>query len=210
MRGSHLVDLLVDQSIQERGGEAHIRVKAGHEQPSLPGRRPPARHELLAGGPGLVLIAGDEFGSLGGLPGSDSLLLVPQGVVQNFSAYKTASLLQPTTASTPVKDAEGNPVLDEHGQPKTETSAVTEQTLPMGPAAAQVAIKQLGTNGGGFFNVNSAHPFENPTPWTNFLEMISILLISSALCYTFGKMVGDTRQGWAVLAAMMIILVVGV
>ena len=80
----------------------------------------------------------------------------------------------------------------------------------MGPAAGQVAIKQLGTNGGGFFNVNSAHPFENPTPWTNFLEMISILLISSALCYTFGKMVGDTRQGWAVLAAMMIILVVGV
>src|SRR5437762_4366233 len=139
-----------------------------------------------------------------------ALLLVSQGVVQNFSAYKTVSLLQPTTASTPVKDAEGNPVLDEHGQPKTETSAVTEQTLPMGPAAAQVAIKQLGTNGGGFFNVNSAHPFENPTPWTNFLEMISILLISSALCYTFGKMVGDTRQGWAVLAAMMIILVVGV
>src|SRR5712692_8235523 len=139
-----------------------------------------------------------------------ALALVPQGVVQNFSAYKTVSLLQPTTASTPVKDAEGNPVLDEQGQPKTETSTVTKQTLPMGPAAAQAAIKQLGTNGGGFFNVNSAHPFENPTPWTHFLEMISILLISSALCYTFGKMVGDARQGWAVLAAMMFILVVGV
>jgi potassium-transporting ATPase potassium-binding subunit len=139
-----------------------------------------------------------------------AVLLVSQGVVQNFSAYKTAVLLQPTTAAVPVNDAAGNPVLDAHGRPKTETVTVTEQTLPMGPAASQVAIKQLGTNGGGFFNVNSAHPFENPTPWTNFLEMISILLISSALCYTFGKMVGDTRQGWAVLAAMMIILVIGI
>src|SRR5207245_2170803 len=138
------------------------------------------------------------------------LMLVSQGVVQNFSAYKTVPLVQATTATTPVKDAEGNPVLDEKGQPRTETSPVTEQTLPMGPAASQVAIKQLGTNGGGFFNVNSAHPFENPTPWTNFLEMISILLISSALCYTFGQMVGDTRQGWAVLAAMLVVLVVGI
>ncbi len=139
-----------------------------------------------------------------------ALALVSQGVVQNIGAYKTVSLIQATTATTPVKDAEGNPVLDENGQAKSETSTVTEQVLPMGPAASQVAIKQLGTNGGGFFNVNSAHPFENPTPWTNFLEMISILLISSALCYTFGQMVGDTRQGWAVLAAMMIILVVGI
>ena len=138
------------------------------------------------------------------------LMLVSQGVVQNFSAYKTVPLVQATTATTLVKDAEGNPVLDEKGQPRTETSPVTEQTLPMGPAASQVAIKQLGTNGGGFFNVNSAHPFENPTPWTNFLEMISILLISSALCYTFGQMVGDTRQGWAVLAAMLVVLVVGI
>jgi K+-transporting ATPase ATPase A chain len=138
------------------------------------------------------------------------LALVSQGVVQSFSPYKTVSLVQATTATTPVKDAEGNPVLDESGQPKTDTSTVTEQALPMGPVASQVAIKQLGTNGGGFFNVNSAHPFENPTPWTNFLEMISILLISSALCYTFGQMVGDTRQGWAVLAAMVVILVIGI
>ncbi|MBL8179037.1 MAG: potassium-transporting ATPase subunit KdpA [Bryobacterales bacterium] len=79
------------------------------------------------------------------------------------------------------------------------------QVLPMGPAASQVAIKQLGTNGGGFFNVNSAHPFENPTPLTNFLEMLAIVLIPAALCYTFGKMVGDTRQGWALLAAMMVL-----
>ncbi len=84
---------------------------------------------------------------------------------------------------------------------------VTEQTLPMGPAASQIAIKQLGTNGGGFFNVNSAHPFENPTPLSNFLEMLAILLIPAALCYTFGEMVGDTRQGWALLAAMLVIFV---
>ena len=117
-----------------------------------------------------------------------ALLLVSQGVVQTFSQYKTAALLQPTT------DANGN--------------AVTQQVLAVGPAASQIAIKQLGTNGGGFFNANSAHPFENPTPFSNFLEMLSILLIPAALCYTFGKMVGDTRQGWAILAAMTIIFVV--
>ena len=136
-----------------------------------------------------------------------ALVLVSQGVVQNFSAYQTATLVQPTTVTTPVKDADGNPVLDEQGQPKTETSPVTEQTLPMGPAASQIAIKQLGTNGGGFFNVNSAHPYENPTPLSNFFEMLAILLIGAALCYTFGQMVGDTRQGWAVLAAMTVIFV---
>jgi K+-transporting ATPase ATPase A chain len=117
-----------------------------------------------------------------------ALVLVSQGVVQTFSQYKTAAFLQPTT------DANGN--------------AVTQQILAVGPAASQVAIKQLGTNGGGFFNANSAHPFENPTPLSNFLEMLSILLIPAALCYTFGKMVGDTRQGWAILAAMTIIFVV--
>src|SRR5262249_15620127 len=82
-----------------------------------------------------------------------ALVLVWQGSVQNFSAYKTVTLVQPTTATTPVKDDDGNPILDESGQPKTETTTVTEQTLPMGPAASQIAIKQLGTNGGGFFNV---------------------------------------------------------
>jgi K+-transporting ATPase ATPase A chain len=136
-----------------------------------------------------------------------AVVLVSQGVIQNFSGYRNVPLLQPTTATTPVKDADGNPVLDDSGQPKTETAPVTEQTLPMGPAASQIAIKQLGTNGGGFFNVNSAHPYENPTPLTNFLEMLSILVISGALCYTFGQMVGDTRQGWAVLAAMIVIFV---
>ncbi len=137
-------------------------------------------------------------------PSCLALLQVSQGVVQNFSAYKTVPLLQATSVTTPVKDADGNPVLDEKGEAKTETTAVTEQTLPMGPASSQIAIKQLGTNGGGFFNVNSAHPYENPTPLSNFVEMLAILLIAAALCYTFGQMVGDTRQGWAVLAAMTV------
>jgi potassium-transporting ATPase potassium-binding subunit len=116
-----------------------------------------------------------------------AIVLVSQGAVQNFNSYQTVTLLQPTA------DAGGK--------------AVTQQVLPMGPAASQIAIKQLGTNGGGFFNVNSAHPFENPTPLSNFLEALSILLIPAALCYTFGKMIGDTRQGWAILAAMTVIFV---
>jgi K+-transporting ATPase ATPase A chain len=116
-----------------------------------------------------------------------ALILVSQGVVQTFSQYKTVALLQPTT------DANGN--------------TVTQQILAVGPAASQIAIKQLGTNGGGFFNVNSAHPFENPTPLSNFFETLSLLVIPAALCYTFGKMVGDTRQGWAILAVMTIIFV---
>ena len=137
-----------------------------------------------------------------------SVVLVSQGMVQTFSDYKKVKLLQPVTYDNPVVDANGQPVLDEKGQPKTEKVTATEQLLAVGPAASQVAIKQLGTNGGGFFNVNSAHPFENPTPFSNFLEMLAILLIPGALCYTFGRMVGDTRQGWAVLAAMVIVLVV--
>ena len=116
-----------------------------------------------------------------------ALVLVSQGVVQNLSPYATVSMLEPTADTSGAK--------------------VSEQVIALGPAASQVAIKQLGTNGGGFFNVNSAHPLENPTPLSNFLEMLSILLIAAALCYTFGVMVGDTRQGWALLAAMTIILV---
>jgi K+-transporting ATPase ATPase A chain len=137
-----------------------------------------------------------------------SIVLVSQGMVQTFSEYTKVKLLQPVTYDQPVTDTNGRPVLDEKGQPKTEKLTVTEQILAVGPAASQVAIKQIGTNGGGFFNVNSAHPFENPTPLANFLEMLAILLIPGALCYTFGMMVRDTRQGWAVLAAMLIVLVV--
>jgi K+-transporting ATPase ATPase A chain len=120
-----------------------------------------------------------------------SLLLVSQGVVQNFRGAVEVPLLQSTEVVTPAKD----------GQPeKRET--VSTQSLPQGPAASQIAIKQLGTNGGGFFNVNSAHPFENPTPLSNFVEVISILLIPAGLCFTFGRLVNDPRQGWAIYAAM--------
>jgi K+-transporting ATPase ATPase A chain len=117
-----------------------------------------------------------------------SVALVSQGVVQTINAYQTVKLLQP------IQDSNGN--------------QVTSQVLAVGPAASQIAIKQLGTNGGGFFNTNSAHPFENPTPLSNFLEMLAILLIPASLCYTFGVMVGDTRQGWALLSAMTIVLLV--
>lgn len=134
-----------------------------------------------------------------------AIVLVSQGVVQNFKPYQTASLLQPTSYEQPKLGEDGQPLKDADGKAIMETIVVTEQTLPMGPAASQIAIKQLGTNGGGFFNVNSAHPFENPTPLSNLLEVLSILVISAALCYTFGVMVGDTRQGWALLAAMTIV-----
>jgi K+-transporting ATPase ATPase A chain len=117
-----------------------------------------------------------------------AVILVSQGVVQTLSGSQEVALVQST------QDASGQ--------------AVNQQVIAVGPAAAQVAIKQLGTNGGGFFSTNSAHPFENPTPLSNFLEMLAILLIPAALCYTFGKMVGDTRKGWALLAVMTIIFVV--
>ncbi|NPU84004.1 MAG: potassium-transporting ATPase subunit KdpA [Syntrophaceae bacterium] len=114
-----------------------------------------------------------------------SLLLVSQGVVQSLAPSVHVPLLQP---------------FRDHGG-----RMVAEQVIPLGPAASQVAIKQIGTNGGGFFGANSAHPLENPTPVSNFMELLAILLLPAALCYTFGRMVGDTRQGWAILAAMLII-----
>ena len=120
-----------------------------------------------------------------------AIVLASQGVVQSFGAYRTAELIEPLTVQVS----------------QTGSRRVTEQVIPLGPAASQIAIKQLGTNGGGFFNVNSAHPLENPTPLTNFLEVLAILLIPAALCYTFGRMVGDRRQGWALLAAMLVIFV---
>ncbi len=136
-----------------------------------------------------------------------AVVLVSQGVVQTFAGYPKAAVVQPVEYDEPVVDKDGKPVLDAKGQPTTKKAKLTEQVIAVGPAASQVAIKQLGTNGGGFFNVNSAHPFENPTPLSNFLEVLSILVISGALCYTFGVMVGDTRQGWIVLAAMTIMFV---
>jgi K+-transporting ATPase ATPase A chain len=136
-----------------------------------------------------------------------ALVLVSQGVVQSFAPYETATLVEPVVIQVPATNVDGAPRLDAAGAPVLKKQTITSQTLPLGPAASQVAIKQLGTNGGGFFNVNSAHPFENPTPLANFLEVLAILLISAALCYTFGVMVNDRRQGWAVLVAMLVIFV---
>jgi K+-transporting ATPase ATPase A chain len=136
-----------------------------------------------------------------------AVILAAQGVVQSFAPYQKASLVEPVVIQVPAVNGDGSPQLDAIGAPVMKDETITEQTLPLGPAASQVAIKQLGTNGGGFFNVNSAHPFENPTPLTNFLEVLAILLIPAALCYTFGSMVDDKRQGWALLAAMLVIFV---
>ncbi|MBT0653529.1 potassium-transporting ATPase subunit KdpA [Geomobilimonas luticola] len=127
-----------------------------------------------------------------------ALVLVSQGVIQNFSPYKTVALVQPVTYDKPKLDDKGNPV--------TESVTAKDVTIPMGPVASQEAIKELGTNGGGFFNANSAHPFENPTPLTNMVEILLILLIPFSLTYTFGAMVGNTRQGWTLLGVMLLIL----
>ena len=136
-----------------------------------------------------------------------AVVLVSQGVVQTFDPYATANVVQATRYEVPETDKDGKPVLDDKGQPKMKKAILTEQVIAVGPAASQIAIKQLGTNGGGFFNVNSSHPFENPTAPANFLELLAILVISAALCHTFGVMVKDTRQGWTVLAAMTVIFV---
>ena len=136
-----------------------------------------------------------------------AVVLVSQGVVQSFAPYRQVSLVEPATIQVPATDDTGAVIADAAGRPMLRDQSVTEQTVPLGPAASQVAIKQLGTNGGGFYNVNSAHPLENPTPLSNFLQVLAILMIPAALCYTFGRMVGDTRQGWAVLAAMLVIFV---
>jgi potassium-transporting ATPase potassium-binding subunit len=136
-----------------------------------------------------------------------ALVLVSQGVIENFSAYKDVSTVEALTYQQPKRDAAGNPVKDAAGKPVQETLTTHTQTLPMGPIASQESIKELGTNGGGFLNANSAHPYENPTALSNLLEMLAILLIPASLTYTFGRMVGDTRQGWAVLAAMAILFV---
>jgi K+-transporting ATPase ATPase A chain len=125
-----------------------------------------------------------------------AIALMGQGVIQNFDAYKEVSTLQPTTYST----------ANEAGQLINQTT--NTQTLAMGPVASQEAIKMIGTNGGGFFNTNSAHPFENPTPLSNFLQMLAIFLIPAGLCFAFGMMVGDRRQGWAIFSAMAIVFVV--
>lgn len=136
-----------------------------------------------------------------------SLALVSQGVVQTFSEHATVNLMETLEFDQPKLGDDGQPLKDAQGQPVTEKATTREQMIAVGPAASQIAIKQLGTNGGGFFNVNSAHPFENPTPLANFLEVLAIFLIPAGLCFTFGIYIGDRRQGVAIYAAMTIIFV---
>jgi len=137
-----------------------------------------------------------------------AVFFVSQGVIQNFDAYKDVTTLEVTKYDNPKLDAAGQPIKDEKGNAVTEPATTQTQSLPMGPVASQEAIKMLGTNGGGFFNANSAHPFENPTPLANFFQMLLIFLIPGALCVTFGRMVGDSRQGWTIFAAMSLIFLV--
>jgi K+-transporting ATPase ATPase A chain len=137
-----------------------------------------------------------------------SVFLMGQGVVQNFSAYQDVQLLDPVAYSAPKQGADGQPLKDAKGEPVMENLIAKTQTIAMGPVASQEAIKMLGTNGGGFFNANSAHPYENPTPLSNFMQMLSIFLIPAGLCFAFGRMVGDPRQGIALLAAMCLIFIV--
>ncbi len=138
-----------------------------------------------------------------------SVFLVSQGMIQNFKPYDTAQLINPYTAQVAKKDADGQEVKDAQGNPVMEERKVETQTIPQGPMASQVAIKMLGTNGGGFVNANAAHPFENPTPLSNFLQMLSIFLIPSGLTYYLGRTVKNQRHGWAVWAAMAAIFLVG-
>jgi len=135
-----------------------------------------------------------------------ALVLVSQGVVQNLRPYDTAKLVEPM--QIPKVGPDGKPVLDSQGKPAMDT--VTDQTIAQGPVASQEFIKEFGTNGGGFFNANSAHPFENPTPLTNLIEMFAIFAIGSGLTYTLGRMTGSQRHGWAVWAAMTILFLAGV
>ncbi len=138
-----------------------------------------------------------------------ALALVSQGVVQNLKPYTTAQLVEKQTIEVDKKDEAGNVITKPDGTTAKETQTVDTQTIAQGPAASQIAIKQLGTNGGGFFNVNSAHPFENPTPFSNFLEMFSILAISAGFTYTLGRMVNSQKHGWAVFAAMAVLFFAG-
>ncbi len=139
-----------------------------------------------------------------------AMIFVQQGTIQNFDAYQSVQTLEATDYQTPRLGQDGQPVNDDKGQPVMEAQRTTTQTLAMGPIASQEAIKMLGTNGGGFLNANSAHPYENPTPLTNLLQMMAIFLIPAALCMTFGQWVGDWRQGAAVLSAMTVLFVAGV
>jgi K+-transporting ATPase ATPase A chain len=139
-----------------------------------------------------------------------ALLLVSQGVIQNLRPYDTATLVEPQTIEVDKKDAAGNVLTNADGTNQKETKPVTQQVIAQGPVASQEFIKELGTNGGGFFNTNSAHPFENPTPFTNFIELLAIFTIGGGLTYALGRMTGSPKHGWAVLAAMVVLFLAGV
>jgi len=138
-----------------------------------------------------------------------ALFLVQQGVLQNFDASKDVQTIEVVKYQTPKLGADGQPTKDDKGEPVMEDQSSDKQLLPMGPVASQEAIKMLGTNGGGFFNANSAHPYENPTPLSNFVQMLSIFLIPAALCFTFGRMVQDPRQGWTIFVVMSLLFLAG-
>jgi len=139
-----------------------------------------------------------------------ALFLVSQGMIQNFKGYETVQLAEPFTMQAPRKDATGQEMKDGKGNPVMEDQKFETQTIPQGPVASQVAIKMLGTNGGGFFNANASHPYENPTPLSNFIQMLSIFLIPSGLTYYLGRMVRNQRHGWAVWTAMFILFLAAV
>ena len=139
-----------------------------------------------------------------------ALFLVSQGIVQNFKPYDTAKLVEPQTVQVAKLDASNQPVVDAAGKSVMEDKVLSEQTIVQGPMASQIAIKMLGTNGGGYVNANAAHPFENPTPLSNFVQMLSIFAIGSALTYYLGRMVKNQAHGWSVWAAMMLLFVGGV
>lgn len=137
-----------------------------------------------------------------------AVLLVGQGSIQTFGSNRVATLMQSASYNQPMLDASGHPLLEAGGRPPSKTETTTMQVLSMGPVASQTAIGLLSGDGGGFFNANSAHPYANPTPLSNFLEMLAILLIPGALCHTLGRTVGDRRHGWAIFATMAILLAV--
>ena len=139
-----------------------------------------------------------------------AIFFMSQGVVQNFKPYDAAQLTESFVVQVDVKDAEGNAVKDAGGENVKEDQTIRTQTIAQGPVASQLSIKMLGTNGGGFFNANSAHPFENPTPLSNFIQMLLILIIPAGLTYTLGQMTNSKGHGWAVYGAMMTLLVVGI
>jgi K+-transporting ATPase ATPase A chain len=138
-----------------------------------------------------------------------AFFLISQGVVQNFKPFDAAALTEKETIQVPKNDANGNPIKDAQGNPVTVPQVVDTQSIPQGPVASQMAIKMLGTNGGGYMNANAAHPFENPTPFSNFIQMLSIFAIPSALTYYLGRMVKSSGHGWSVWAAMALLFLAG-